>query len=291
MGSGTVKPVAWAAGGRAALAGHIWQNEVMNPAVSGMADANGAGLYYELRGHGPSLLFVSGAPGDAEDFAHVAALLADDFMVLTYDRRGFSRSSRVDDCEGTSVAQQADDAAALLETLGLAPAGVWGSSAGAIIALDLLLRHPRSVRQVMLYEPPLMAGVADPESHMAVLRRAFAQGRSPGTLGNIAGLGPDRFSRMPVSSRERIIANRDHFQRFEFDRVEWYEPSPDAMAGADRPVAVLAGTDSAPFFREAADWLADELGVTVTVIPGGHTPQEDRPQDVAKAVRAFMLPK
>jgi pimeloyl-ACP methyl ester carboxylesterase len=95
---------------------------------------------------------------------------------------------------------------------------------------------------------------------------------------------------MPASSRERILANRSHFQRFEFDRVEWYVPSADEPAAADRPVAVLTGTKSPPFFREAADWLANQLGVAVTVIPGGHTPQEDHPQDVAKAVREFMLP-
>jgi pimeloyl-ACP methyl ester carboxylesterase len=42
----------------------------------------------------------------------------------------------------TGPAMQADDAAGLLSTLSLAPAAVYGNSSGAIIALDLVLRHP-----------------------------------------------------------------------------------------------------------------------------------------------------
>lgn len=263
----------------------------MAPTLSGLAKANGALLYYEMRGKGPSVVFISGAPGDAEDFACVASLLADDFAVLTYDRRGYSRSSAVAESDTTSVDQQADDAAALLDVLGLAPAFVWGTSAGAIIALDLLLRHPSRTRAAMLYEPPLMAGVADPERPMAVIRKAFAQGRLHGDMRNVAGMGQDRYSKMSASSRERILANRSRFQRLEFDRIEWYEPDVGTMAAAKPRVAVLAGTDSPPFFREAAARLAVKLGTTVTLLPSGHTPQEDHPELVAEAVRSFMLPE
>lgn len=259
----------------------------MGPARTGRVTANGARLYYELRGTGPSLLFISGAPGDAEDFATVASLLADEFTVLTYDRRGFSRSSRVDGSIGTSVAQQADDAAALLEVLGLAPAGVWGTSAGAIIALDLLLRHPQVVFKAMLYEPPLMAGVVDPQRRMEILRKAVARGSS-GDMGNVAGLGEGRFAKMPAAARERILSNRAHFQRFEFDRVEWYEPDPSAMAALAGEVAVISGTKSPPFFGEAALWLAAKLGTTAIRLPATHTPQTDDPALVAEAVRGFI---
>jgi pimeloyl-ACP methyl ester carboxylesterase len=51
-------------------------------------------LYYELRGSGPPLLLIMGATGDAGHFATVADQLADELTVLTYDRRGNSRSSR-----------------------------------------------------------------------------------------------------------------------------------------------------------------------------------------------------
>ena len=44
--------------------------------------ANGATLYYELRGDGPSLLFISGATGDAGHWTGVADILADTYLVF-----------------------------------------------------------------------------------------------------------------------------------------------------------------------------------------------------------------
>ncbi|WP_048584253.1 alpha/beta fold hydrolase [Streptomyces viridochromogenes] len=123
---------------------------------------NGTDIYYELRGTGPSVLLIAGAGGDAGNFDRVAGLLADEFTVLSYDRRGKSRSPRPAGWQTTSVAEQADDAAALLTVLGLAPAAVYGNSYGAILALDLLVRHLAVVRSAVLHEPPLLSVVKNP---------------------------------------------------------------------------------------------------------------------------------
>ncbi|MBA2318173.1 MAG: hypothetical protein H0V93_10440 [Euzebyales bacterium] len=58
---------------------------------------------------------------------------------MTYDRRGNSRSPRPPGWTATSSAEQAGDAAGLVEALGLAPVTVFGSSGGAIVRLWLLL--------------------------------------------------------------------------------------------------------------------------------------------------------
>src|SRR5437870_4353651 len=115
---------------------------------------HGTDIYYELQGSGPPLLWISGATGDAGHFERVADLLSDEFTVVTYDRRGNSRSSAPAGWESTSTDEQADDAAALLRGLALDPAAVFGNSYGAIIALDLLIRHPEAVRGAILHEPP-----------------------------------------------------------------------------------------------------------------------------------------
>ena len=75
---------------------------------------NGTSLYYEVRGNGPPVLFVSGATGDAGHWAGAAAALADEFTVVTYDRRGNSRSPRPPGWNEAPLTEQADDAAALL---------------------------------------------------------------------------------------------------------------------------------------------------------------------------------
>ena len=45
--------------------------------------ANGATLYYEMRGDGPSLLLISGATGDAGHWTGVADTLANEYTVIT----------------------------------------------------------------------------------------------------------------------------------------------------------------------------------------------------------------
>lgn len=108
---------------------------------------DGVRLYHEIRGCGAAtLLLIPGASGDGGVFAAAARCLADRFTVVAYDRRARSRSPRPAGWSRTSVDEQADDAAALLRALGLAPAHVFGTSSGATIALNLALRHPQVVR-------------------------------------------------------------------------------------------------------------------------------------------------
>jgi pimeloyl-ACP methyl ester carboxylesterase len=122
--------------------------------------ANRTVLHTETRGHGPAVLLIAGAGGDAAELAGVAAALADAFTVTTYDRRGNSRSPRPAGWTATSIAEQADDAAALLAALGQTPAVVVGTSAGGSIALELALRHPQAARAAIIHEPPILAGTS-----------------------------------------------------------------------------------------------------------------------------------
>jgi pimeloyl-ACP methyl ester carboxylesterase len=59
---------------------------------TGCVTTEGDDLYYEVRGHGQPLLMISGGGGDAGFFSLVADILSDEYKVITYDRRGNSRS-------------------------------------------------------------------------------------------------------------------------------------------------------------------------------------------------------
>jgi alpha-beta hydrolase superfamily lysophospholipase len=84
------------------------------------AEVNGIKLYYELHGSGDALALVHGSWVDATAWRFVLAGLAESFRVLTYDRRGHSRSERP--ATQGSFDEDGDDLAALLEALDLAPA-------------------------------------------------------------------------------------------------------------------------------------------------------------------------
>ncbi len=70
---------------------------------SGIIEVNGARVFHEVQGSGPALLFITGGTGDAGEWSHVAPVLAQEFTVVTYDRRGFSRSPRPDGWTATSI--------------------------------------------------------------------------------------------------------------------------------------------------------------------------------------------
>src|ERR1051325_2735596 len=105
---------------------------------TGYVSTEGDELYYEVRGQGPSLLMIPGG-GDGRIYSIVADILSDEYMVITYDRRGNARST-CNDPQNFEVSQQSRDAAAVLNAVGETSAFVFGSSSGAVIALDKIGR-------------------------------------------------------------------------------------------------------------------------------------------------------
>jgi pimeloyl-ACP methyl ester carboxylesterase len=71
--------------------------------------------------------------GDANSYSNIVNKLAENYTVVTYDRRGYSRSKLEDPSEMQSLEIQSNDAFCLLSTLTSEPAYVFGSSAGALI--------------------------------------------------------------------------------------------------------------------------------------------------------------
>jgi len=115
-------------------------------AVAQLADIE---LYYERAGSGPTLLFISGTGGDLRAKPNVFdGPLARSFDLIAYDQRGLGRSGKPD--VDYTMANYADDAAALMDFLGLASAPVIGISFGGMVAQELALRHPEKVERLVL---------------------------------------------------------------------------------------------------------------------------------------------
>lgn len=253
---------------------------------------NGADLYYEVRGSGPPILFINGAFSDVAHFARLGDLLSDEFTIVTYDRRGYSRSSAATGPTGPS--QQADDAAGLLAALSLAPAAVHGNSSGAIIALDLLIRHPGAAMAGVLHEPPLMSALAHPDEVLAVVRGLVEQAMATGGTAAAAEAfvrfvgGDANWESFGPDGQDRIKKNGPTFFECEFGNFEPYRPADETLAEVTAPVQVLASDGSPPFFAEAAGWLADRLGTELARIPGTHIAHLDHPEQLAQNIRVFV---
>ena len=246
-------------------------------------------LHHEVRGDGPPLLFVPGVPGDGSQFGVVAAELANDHTVITYDRRANSRSPRPAGWSATSIEEQVADAAALLEPLAR-PALVYGSSVGGIIALELARTRPELVQLALLHELPLISVLGDPAPVATaigeIVEPAFARGGPDAALEAFLrfALGDATVAGLDPGDRERMLGNGEVAMTIELPVFQAYRPDPTALAGVSaRP---LVGREQAlPFFHEAAVWLARALGTEVAEAPGAHGPQFDHPHELAELIR------
>jgi pimeloyl-ACP methyl ester carboxylesterase len=257
-----------------------------------MQISNAPELHHEVRGTGTPVLLIPGVPGDGGQFNAVADALADCHKVITYDRRGYSRSPRPVGWNATTVAEQAADAAQLLERLADAPSVVYGTSNGALFAIELALTRPDLVAAVMLHEPPLLSVLADPQPATAaiggILEPAFAAGGADAALTAFLrfAYGDATIDRLSDAERTRMLANGEVAMTIELPVTQPYRPQ--LSGGLAVPAAVVVGADQqVPFFHEAAEWLATELGTSVRSSPGAHGPQFDRPGELAEEIASF----
>jgi pimeloyl-ACP methyl ester carboxylesterase len=255
---------------------------------------NGANLYYERHGAGPPVLFIAGSTGDAGNFTRTAELLADEFTVVTYDRRGNSRSPRPPGWTATSVGEQADDAAGLIETLGLAPAAVFGASAGGTIALDLIIRQPQLVRAAVLQEPSLFSALPDPATALAPRRAILAETlRASGPREAIKALmrhlNDDAvFAALPPDVLERMLANADTIISIEGPGFAGWAPRSEELETLQVPVALIVADDTLQIYREVTAWLAKRLRVQPIAVAGRHAFYYYRPRDLADVLRPIL---
>lgn len=113
-----------------------------------LSKINGIQIYYESLGEGPPLLLIEGIPGTVPDWYPFAHLLAREFKVILFDNRGSGRSDKPQ--EWYTISLMASDAAALLDSLGISGANVFGISMGGMIAQELAINFSEKVERLVL---------------------------------------------------------------------------------------------------------------------------------------------
>jgi pimeloyl-ACP methyl ester carboxylesterase len=149
--------------------------------MSQVTSKDGTRIAYERVGQGPPVILVDGALCSRAfgPMPKLAPLLAKDFTVYLYDRRGRGESG---DTPPYSKDRELDDLAALIGEAGGAAALV-GSSSGAALALEAAMaRLP--VTRVVAYEPPYIEpdGETRGRAHQARLSERIAAGDRAGAL-------------------------------------------------------------------------------------------------------------
>jgi 3-oxoadipate enol-lactonase len=242
-----------------------------------MPTVEGAGvpLAYAERGAGPPVLLVHGLASDAEAQAPVAEALAADARVVAYDRRGYGGSGAPEAYAGTTVEEQAEDAAALLRALDAAPAVVAGDGFGALIALDLMKRHGGLVRAAVLSDPALFALVPAATEVLSLQRKEIEDAVRAGGPG--AGVEAWLAGRADPDALERArAAHRAFFA--DYAGVATWSVSRRELRAFAQPTVVLTGPGSPPHVVAAADALT-------ALLPAASQAEHG---DLARAVRELL---
>jgi pimeloyl-ACP methyl ester carboxylesterase len=237
---------------------------------------NGCRLYYSEHGEGDPILCIHGGGSSAVMWESAFEPLARLGCLIAYDRRGCARSERPDPYERTSVAEQADDAAALLDALSAAPAVVIGRSYGGAVAIDLALRHPERVRALVLLEGDALGlsrvGSEWTKAIRDRLRKVAAEDGVDAVYKALIDevMGAGAWASFPDQAR-RILTHNGPALLAELGYVD--EPMPDAAAFAtiDKPVLLIAASESPPAQRAMTEAMAAALpNSQLSLVGGGH---------------------
>jgi pimeloyl-ACP methyl ester carboxylesterase len=258
---------------------------------------NGIRLYYEEHGEGAPIACIHGGGSTALMWTDPVAELARLGRVIAYDRRACTRSERPQPYERTSVAEQADDAAALLDALAAAPAVVIARSYGGAVAIDLALRYPDRVRALALLEGDALglspAGLRWTRAIRDRLSEVAAEDGIDAVYEALIGevMGEEAWDSFPDEVR-RILTRNGPALLAELGYVD--EPMPDAAAFAtiEKPTLLLAASDSPPEQRAMSDAMAAVLpNARTALVAGGHLIDPAAPEVLAFVREVLESPR
>ena len=278
------------------------------PVQSGRVTTEGDDLYYEVRGqeNRVPLLMIAPGGGDGWHYSWVADILADEYKVITYDRRANARST-MNVPQNFEISQQSRDAVAVLHAAGEESAVVFGNSSGAVIVLDLAKTHPEAVRAVVVHEaaiPRMLPNAKKWQRFFAsVYSTAFNLGPSLAALRFMLGVN------LPVGqlikatkgvnahreqSSEPYISSRDATEflvKQELLPVTNYLPDVERIKQNGVKVFIAVGKwglDRQAWYVQAAQILAKQLGCELVTFPGHHGSFMDMPVEWAAALRGIL---
>ncbi len=257
-----------------------------------MPHAHGVDLAHTERGSGPAALLIHETATGAGVWRPLMDELGEGMRAISYDRRGWGDSEAPPGYARATVEEHSEDAAALLDALGIARAALCGAGIGAVIALDLLLRRPALVSTAILIEPPLLAFVPGATEGLSADRISIEEALREGGPkqafdlylgGGLPFLGPgaDRIpAEAAASSRERPLS-----LFAELGAVPSWALRPAEMSAAAVPTRIVVSPSTPPPLCEAARELEQRLGRSEVVEVGG----EGLPQLTAAAELCALI--
>ena len=238
---------------------------------SGYAPVNGIKIWYATFGKGEPVLFVHGGLANSDWWGNQVRALEGKYRVIVMDSRGHGRSTR--NAQGYSYDLMASDVLGLMAFLHLKKVALIGWSDGAIVGLDIAIKHPERLSKLFAfaanYDP---AGVADAsKSRIATefIRRSGA---------DYAKLSPTPKGYVQFSNAiQKMWAREPHWTKSDLEKITvptWIVDSDhDEMITHDQP-------------RTMADWIPN---AGLLILPdASHFGFVQQPREFNFAIEEFL---
>src|ERR1700744_2082001 len=226
-----------------ALAAERWQTLPPTPAPiatnrSGEAEANGIKIHYAIYGQGSPVIFLHGGLANTDYWGNQVAAVAAHHTVILMDSRGHGRSTRDERPYGYDL--MADDVVALMDYLKIARADIvrWGD--GAILGIDLAMRHKDRIGKVFAFAAnTVTSGVKDGVENNPTFAAFIAR----------AGREYQAYSATPEEYRAFV----DQISRMWAEQPNWSDAELKAI---DTPILVVDGDHDEAIKREHTEYIA-----------------------------------
>ena len=239
---------------------------------------DGTTIAYDQTGNGPPLVLVDGALNSRVFGLNgpLAAILADRFTVVTYDRRGRGDSG---DTPPYAVQREIEDLEAVIDTTG-GPADVYGISSGAGLALETACAVPAKVAKLALYEPPFVVDGTRPPVPADAVRQVtglLARGRRGAAVrlflrqdAQVPAMAVAVMPLMPAWGKLKAAAHTLPYDLTIMDGGQQGRPlSASRWAPLTARTLVIAGGKSPAWLQNAARALTQALpGASHQTLPG-----------------------
>jgi pimeloyl-ACP methyl ester carboxylesterase len=226
---------------------------------------DGTTIAYEKTGSGPCIILVNGALGHRKlnGEKDLVGILAKDFTVIHYDRRGRGEST---DANSYAVEREVEDIDALVNEAG-GRAYLYGSSSGASLALlaaDKL--GPEKIIKLALYEPPY--GSDDSENKQKFteekqkINALVADGKSGDAVAlflESRGVPQPEMDRMRKSPDWKELERVGHTLVYDFEVLGRGTIPVEVAKSIEIPTQIMDGEKSFDFVHSTADTLGKNI--------------------------------
>jgi pimeloyl-ACP methyl ester carboxylesterase len=253
---------------------------------TGYAPVNGLKLYYEIHGQGKPVLLLNGSYMSTDSWGTFLTDLAKTRQVIAVDMQGHGRTADID--RPFSYTAMADDAAKLLQYLKIEKADVIGYSLGGTIALQLAIKNPELVDNLVV-----VSSVYKYTGWTAEVRNI------------LKSFSPEFFDNTPMKAEyEKVAPDSKHWRKFvekmiEFDKLD-FDLGAENIKALKSPVLLVMGDNDGVDLAHTADMyklvggavFADMHGLPksqLAIIPGKtHVTLMMEPSAVFTVVKPFI---